>query len=92
RIATLVVNPAAGATAITFTMSAGPVATAVEMSAGDDTLRFQLGAGERRDLSIPVRPGNSTMLRIRAEQGFRPSAVDPKSTDMRLLGVRLEFR
>jgi hypothetical protein len=75
-----------------FSMRGGPAATAVEISSGSFEMQATLAPGEIRDLSLPVPSGGATLVRIRAEQGFRPASVDPSSTDTRLLGVRLEPR
>jgi len=56
----------------------------------------------RRDLTIapnaeafidaPAARGGRTLLQMRVERGFRPSALDPKSGDRRLLGLWVELR
>ena len=73
-----------------FVMSAGPVETPVEITAGAFALGTTLAPGERRELRIPVRGGRAVLVRIHARQGFRPASVDSASSDVRLLGVRLE--
>jgi len=75
---------------VAFVLRAGAVATPVEITSGAFSVRLTLAAGESRDLVIPLRPGEPALVRVRAERGFRPASVDPSSTDMRMLGVRLE--
>jgi hypothetical protein len=47
---------------------------------------------EERTLPVPIvrRPG--ALIRIHSQSGFRPSAVDARSSDTRFLGVWIEFR
>jgi hypothetical protein len=47
------------------------------------------GRGTAAD-RIADAAGHAPHQRVRAEQGFRPSQVDPGSADKRLLGVRIE--
>ena len=74
----------------TCTVGAGAVATPVTITAGDYCVRLDLQAGERREVSIPLRRGEPALVRVEAERGFRPSEVNRRSTDARMLGVRIE--
>jgi hypothetical protein len=73
----------------------------VRDGAADNRLLLQSGAwradvalkaGEERRIEVPLDPSGTALLRIRSEAGFRPSDVDGRSKDTRLLGafVRLE--
>jgi hypothetical protein len=90
RTAEMVVSGGVGQDGFGFVLRAGAVATPVEITSGAFSVRLALAAGESRDLVIPLRPGEPALVRVRAEHGFRPASVDPSSTDMRMLGVRLE--
>jgi hypothetical protein len=46
-----------------------------------------LKPGEERRMEVPLDGSGATVLRIRSEAGFRPSDVDGRSKDTRLLGV-----
>ena len=84
------VTPGPDQKAVTLAVMAGGAATPVEITTGEALQRFDLAAGERRDVVMPVSPGQPVLIRVRTDRGFRPSAVDPKSNDSRLLGVRIE--
>jgi hypothetical protein len=88
--AEIVVTPGPDQDGFGFVLRAGAVATPVEITSGALSIRLSLAAGESRDLVIPLRPGEPALVRVRAEHGFRPASVDPASTDVRMLGVRLE--
>jgi hypothetical protein len=89
RTAELVVQATPGERA-TFTMRAGPVATPVRVRSAAFSLDAELAPGEARELAIPMSPEGAVLVTIQAGRGFRPAEADPSSTDMRLLGVRLE--
>ncbi len=72
-------------------LRAGPVPTGLELDAGSWRLTLRLGAGETRDVDVPLAAGRGT-LHVRTDAGFRPASVDPTSTDTRHLGVWIEFR
>jgi hypothetical protein len=88
--AEMLVTPGPDQDGFGFVLRAGAVATPVEITSGAFSVRLPLAAGESRDLVIPSRPGEPALVRVRAEHGFRPVSVDPSSTDMRMLGVRIE--
>jgi hypothetical protein len=90
RTAEMAVTAGPDQDGVEFVLRAGAVATPVEITSGAFSIRLTLAAGESRDLVIPLRPGEPALVRVRAERGFRPASVDPSSTDMRMLGVRLE--
>jgi hypothetical protein len=90
--AEMVLLAEAGEDQAAFTMRAGPVATSVGIDTGMSAIETTLSPGEVRDLAIPVRRNEPTLVRIRTGQGFRPASIDPASKDVRLLGVRLEPR
>jgi hypothetical protein len=92
RTAELAVTAGPDQEGFAFVLSAGAVATPVEITAGAFSVRLTLAARESRGLLVPLRPGETALVRIRADNGFRPASVDPSSTDTRLLGVRLEPR
>ena len=90
RTAEMVVSGGADQDGFGFVLRAGAVATPVEITSGAFSVQLSLAAGESRNLVIPLRPGEPALVRVRAEHGFRPASVDPSSTDMRMLGVRIE--
>jgi hypothetical protein len=53
-------------------------------------LEADLKPGEERDVSIPLSPDGTALVKITAGQGFRPSEADTSSADRRWLGIRLE--
>ena len=50
-----------------------------------------LSPGEERLVDVPVA-SDAVPLDVTAERGFRPTDVDPRTTDDRYLGVWLEAR
>jgi hypothetical protein len=76
-------------------------ALVVRNGAADNHVLFESGAwrgdialkpGEERTLAVPLDKSGSALLRIRSEAGFRPSEIDGRNKDTRVLGVfvRLE--
>jgi hypothetical protein len=68
----------------------------VRNGAADNHVLFESGAwradialkpGEERRMEVPLDATGSALLRIKSEAGFRPSEVDGRSKDTRLLGV-----
>jgi hypothetical protein len=92
RTAELVVKVDPGESRAVFAIRGGPDATPVQVRAGAFSLDAELAPGEERELAIPVSPAGLALVTVRTKRGFRPGAVDPSSTDMRMLGVRLEPR
>lgn len=71
---------------------AGAVATSVELTVGDWTTRFSLDAGQQELVQLPPLNGErGWALTIRSGPGFRPSAIDPASDDVRHLAVWMEL-
>jgi len=90
REAEFVIAGAPGRTKASLWIGAGAVTTPITIAAGSYAERAIFRAGERRLIELPMWPGKPLILRVRAEQGFRPSQIDPGSADKRLLGARLE--
>jgi hypothetical protein len=87
--ATVAVAPA-GAHEIVLTLHVGPNAGTVHLSIGDERRDLQLRAEETRDLSIAPPPGaRYVVIAAQAPADFRPSDVDPSSSDTRRLGVQI---
>jgi len=79
-----------GASAIRLILHVGPTGSPVTVDAGGKRLDIDLKPDETRDIEIAIPAGREKMsLSIRAANAFRPSAVDPKSTDNRLLGCQV---
>jgi hypothetical protein len=71
----------------------GPLENAVTLESGAWREALTLRPGEERLMQLPIDANRSTTpLRVQASRGFRPSDVDGKSDDRRLLGVWLETR
>ena len=71
---------------------AGAVATSVELTVGAWTTRLALAAGQQEMVQLPPLNGHRAWaLTIRSGPGFRPSAVDPASDDVRQLAVWVEL-
>ncbi|MEW5982382.1 MAG: hypothetical protein AB1806_08425 [Acidobacteriota bacterium] len=72
-------------------LRAGAVATTVLVQSGTWQASLRLKAGERRDFIVPGPAERPALVRIRTDAGFRPSQVDPASTDDRYLGVWVDL-
>jgi len=71
---------------------AGAVATSVELRVGAWTTRLALAAGQQEVVQLPPLNGERAWaLTIRSGPGFRPSAIDPASDDVRQLAVWVEL-
>lgn len=71
---------------------AGAVATSVELMVGTWTTRLSLAAGQQEVVQLPPLNGDRAWaLTIRSGPGFRPSAIDPASDDVRQLAVWVEL-
>ncbi|MGE3488397.1 MAG: hypothetical protein AB7N29_00215 [Vicinamibacterales bacterium] len=71
---------------------AGAVATSVELSVGEWFTRLSLAAGQQETVQLPPLNGSRAWaLTIRSGPGFRPSAIDPASDDVRVLAVWMEL-
>lgn len=89
--ADLLVTGAAGSSSQRLVVRAGGSATGVVLECGPWRQTFALAAGATREVEFPLPADPATPLRVTADGGFRPALVEPGSTDMRLLGVWLEF-
>jgi hypothetical protein len=71
---------------------AGAADTSVEMTVGAWTTRLSLAAGQQESVQLPPLDGTrGWALTIRSGPGFRPSAIDPSSDDVRQLAVWVEL-
>jgi hypothetical protein len=72
----------------------GPVTNEVTLASRTWQQQLTLRPGEERPIDVPIdgRGQRLTPLKVTATQGFRPSAVDPKSQDQRYLGLWIETR
>jgi hypothetical protein len=71
---------------------AGAVATTVELSVGDWSRRLSLAAGQQESVQLPPLNGaRGWALLIRSGPGFRPSAIDLASDDVRQLAAWVEL-
>lgn len=69
---------------------AGPVATRVTLSAGEWQADYALQPGQVQTVQLPGL-GHPLRLLIETSAAFRPAALDPASSDLRDLGVWVEF-
>jgi hypothetical protein len=81
----------AGATIQLFLRNA-PVPNHVTIDVDGAARTLELQPGEERLLPLTLGPRGSAMVHVESDAGFRPSAVDARSTDHRYLGVWVEFR
>ncbi|MBI2221708.1 MAG: hypothetical protein HYU53_10935 [Acidobacteria bacterium] len=85
----IVIQPEAGSRS-TLLLRNGPVPNEVGLQAGDGAWKqsASLRPDEEREVEVPIDPQRgAALVRIVSRGGFRPSEVDPKSTDRRYLGV-----
>jgi hypothetical protein len=79
-----------GAGAVRLILHVGPSGGPVTVDAGGKRMDVDLKPDETREIEIAIPAGSERLsLSIRAARSFRPSAVDPKSTDDRLLGCQV---
>lgn len=69
---------------------AGAVATQVRLSAGKWTVKYDLGPGQLQTVELP-RPPAAAPVEIETSARFKPSDFDKTSSDLRELGVWIEF-
>jgi hypothetical protein len=69
-----------------------PVDNRVTLDFDGNVQQFTLGPGEERLLDLSKVPAKAVRVRITSRSGFRPVALDPKSTDLRYLGCWFEVR
>ncbi len=90
-IAELVIVAEGHRSAQRLRLRAGPVRTTATLEAGEWRQAVVLEPGQEREIALPIAQGGATRVRVRTDQGFRPSDTDPRSTDGRYLGVWIEF-
>ena len=86
---------AAGASEIMLTLHVGPISGTVRLTVDGQPIDVGMVPNETRVVPVPVRAGAGLVrVGVQAPASFRPSAVDPNSTDIRALGcqVRVELR
>lgn len=87
--ASLLVAPA-GAAAINLTLHAGPAGSSVRVRVNDTATELTLSANETRSVAVPIPVDQAVVrLSVRSSTAFRPSDVEPTSTDTRLLGCQV---
>jgi hypothetical protein len=79
----VVVAPDDARGSVSLILRNAPVANTATLEFGGRREETVLKPGEERLLVLP----SGSVIRIRSSAGFRPSEVDPKSRDTRLLGV-----
>jgi hypothetical protein len=89
----VIVQPDAPRAALSLVLRNGPFENTVDVRTGNGTEQLTLQPGEERTLELPLASGGRTAaVAFRVSRWFRPSEVDPKSDDVRRLGVWVEFR
>lgn len=83
----------AGASRVVLFFSTGPRDSQVTWQAGNDAPRVTaVPANQEVTVAVPVMAGASIVpLVLSADTEFRPGDVNPQSTDMRRLGVRVRI-
>jgi hypothetical protein len=81
-----------GAKELLITVYAGPAGGTAHVNVDGRSFEAVLSPNESNQVSVSIA-GNSSPIRVRAQaaQSFRPSQVDPKSTDIRNLGCQLRI-
>jgi hypothetical protein len=74
----------------TLLLRAGAVPTNVSLSSGQWHVAYDLSAGQLQEVELP-RPSTARPLTITTTARFRPADIDPSNTDLRELGVWVEF-
>ena len=89
----VIVQPDTPRAALSLMLRNGPFENTVDVRTGDGTERITLRPGEERALAVRLAAGaRAGAVAFRVSRWFRPSEVDPKSRDVRRLGVWVEFR
>jgi hypothetical protein len=89
----LAVAPEDGDRPLTMFVRNAAVSNVVQLEMNGEAHTLQLQPREELTLPVPIdtnRPG--ALITIQTASGFRPSEVEPGSTDSRLLGAWVEFR
>lgn len=81
-----------GVTAVSLRIRQGGTGGGVSVRSGGWNDRRELGPGEVWDLDVPRRAGRVAAVTIATAAAFRPSELDPSSTDTRVLGAWVEPR
>jgi len=90
RFATMSVQPGA---AVQLFIRNAAVDNRVRVSIDGRTEELELKPREERPLPIPAVAGRrASLITVDSDSGFRPSQVEPGSTDNRYLGVWIELR
>jgi hypothetical protein len=90
RIATMAIRPGSP---LQFFVRNAPVTNRVSIEIDGHAQTFDLHPREERMVSVPIsRAGGAALVKIHSDSGFRPSTVEPGSTDNRYLGVWIELR
>ena len=89
--AELLVAPA-GSPSINVTVHAGPAGSSVRLRLNDQETTVALGANETSSVPLAV-PAGATVVRLTVQSSteFRPSDVEPGSTDRRMLGCQVRI-
>ena len=88
RSSSIVIQTDVPAARISLFIRNAPVQNRVTLQAGDWRLDLDLAPGEERTLDVPLDARRTaTLIAFSSTAGFRPSEVDPDSTDHRFLGV-----
>jgi hypothetical protein len=86
--ASVVIDSEAPAGGATLLIRAGAVATTIDLSVGSWSRVLSLTAGQQETVTLPLQDGVRTWpVTIRSGAGFRPSAIEPASTDVRHLAA-----
>jgi hypothetical protein len=90
RFAAMALQPGAG---LQLFVRNAPVNNRVYLSIDGQTQVLDLKPRQERFVAIPpVSDRRASLIKVHSEAGFRPSQVDPGSTDTRYLGVWIELR
>ncbi len=91
RSSTIVIQPDGG-TASTLLVRNAPVDNRVRFESASWRDEMTLGPDEERRVQVPIDPQRgAALVTVTTSAGFRPSAVDPKSRDDRVLGVWIKI-
>jgi hypothetical protein len=79
------------ASQLLLTISTGPEAGTVDLAVGTEVRTVQTQADVEQVVAFPLPPGQRLVpMTIRSNVMFRPSDVDPRATDRRGLGCRVQ--
>lgn len=76
---------------VVLRVRAGAVPTAIDFAVGTWTHHLSLTPGQQELVRLPAAVANTLRLSVRSGPGFRPSAVDPASDDVRNLAAWIEI-